>query len=254
MPEFDLSNASSPFHDVIRRHNAGLPQLRGWRASFQRHAADLTAFLLEAYPQDARWVSYWRGRRADLQRCFENDVRFQGNRDVFRPWNGRWSGTWHGSTALAQHHIWDETQDSGGSRIQPVTQSITRFVGAAGLAAALTPGAEGRTQVDLGINVWRPGDGITGWVSKGQFGPEELPHVGYSPNPHTLLWITQPTVGSTYWMFFEWVDPPNRYGIHGRSFQLMGQRFDRGGLVGWTVYHRQGPATQPSPARPGPPR
>jgi hypothetical protein len=246
MSEFNLSDPANEFHAVIRRHNADATRLGSWRRTFRDHADDLTAFF-RTFPGTGHF------EERHVRHCFSGltSHHHQGGPTVFDPWTSWWDGTWHGlwngrESNSDQYHIWDETGAVGGQSIQPVTQSVHRFVSQANLTAGVAA-----NQVDLGINVWSSGAGITGWVSKRQFGAVELPHVGYSLDPQTLIWITQPDFAGVYYMFFEWVYASRGlYGIHGRTFEITRSRVIDRGMAGWAEYHRATPAPAPSPATP----
>ena len=241
MPEFDLRDQSSPFREVIRRHNADLDRLKMMRGTLRDHAGELADYLL-TYPLDARGAAFFRGRRGLILDAFRGDSQYQGDANAFDPWDGRWTGNWNGEGgSWMQYHLWDATQAVDGQQIQPVTQSTTAEVNRSNLDAAYAPAASGNAaRVDLAINVWRAGDGITGWASKRQgLPPLEMPHLGYLLNRNTLIWIAQIAFTGPFYMFFEWVDPTdNRYGVHGRTFRINGTRFESGSLTGWSVYRR----------------
>lgn len=241
MPEFDLDDQGSPFREVIRRHNADLDRLRRMRGTLRDHAGALADSLL-TYPFDPRWASFFRDRRGLIVDAFQGDARSQGDANAFAPWDGRWSGTWNGEGGSSmQYHLWDATRAVDGQQVQPVTQSTTSEVNRGNLDAAYAPAVAGNAaRVDLAINVWKAGDGITGWASRRQGLPFlEMPHLGDLLNRHTLVWVAQIAFSGPYFMFFEWVDPAdNRYGVHGRTFRINGTRFEPGRLTGWTVYRR----------------
>jgi len=201
MAEFDIRSSTGPFADIIARHNDAIGDVvRDWRGMVRTHAEALTNFFLDDYPQDRRWVQYWRSRRDNLIQCFQGPG-CQGGAHIFDPWNGWWGGVWrnaNGSRSKTKH-VWDETVSKDDSYIQPVTQSVSGFVHRGNIAQA-----KRSNTVDLAINVWTPNHGITGWASKRQGQVQEMPHIAYSPNPHTLLWIAQPRPGerNVYWMLF----------------------------------------------------
>jgi len=222
------------FRDVIKKHNTNIGKLNAWRTSFAGKASQLTDFFL-TYPQSSSNSSFWQQNRVGLEQCFKNQIQFRGNSGVFNPWDGWWTGSWqNGSSSTAQYHIWDKTVSVGSQHVQPVTQSTSNFVDNKTIKKAVT-----ERKVDLGINVWSAGNGITGWVSKRQSGSSvELPHIGYSPNAHTLIWITQVDWQGDFYMFFEWVTPSSRqYGIHGKTFRLNGNNIVKGQTTGWTTYN-----------------
>jgi hypothetical protein len=103
---------------------------------------------------------------------------------VFKPWLNQWSGLW--SNGMPQFHVWDSTRFVEGQWIQPVSLSQTRFV-----KSCCVEEMRRSRQADIAINVFSREHGITGWVSKGQHGRQELPHIGYVLNDTTLLWICQ---------------------------------------------------------------
>jgi hypothetical protein len=237
MSEFNLSDNTNPFHKVIKEHNAKRVFLQSLRQTFRKYAEGLADFFL-TYPQSPKWVGHWRAQRDALVLCFEHKTS-QGHGGVFQPWDGWWKGVWNSpnKAPIPQFHVWDETVKVEQQHVQPVTQSVSQFVHRENLMEANKGEESGKAKVDLGINVWAPDMGITGWVSKRQYGKEELPHIGYTPNGHTLIWITQVNYEGAYYMYFEWSDPAtNRYGIHGRAFQIINNKLIRGSVTGWTEY------------------
>ena len=256
MAIFNLGNDGGLFRHVIDAHDRGIDALRWMQGEVARPAvADaLSDYLARDYPKHSDWQSYWRRNRHLAADAFRNPARGVHGR-VFDPWDGVWSGQWNGAGGgtSPQRHVWDATVATnaglhwqGVRHIQPVTQSESTFHDAGNTAE----GWQSR-KVDLGINVVTPGLGITGWVSKRQHGEQELPHVGYLLNPHTLIWITTdrpvPGSGVCFMMFFEWVGAGHqRYGIHGRYFTLSGGRVVRHcpgsdgprTLTGWAEYDK----------------
>ncbi len=224
-PEFDISD----FDGVIAEHDKNVKRLRSWRRDFAKHPDELADFLIDKYPikgavQHARLVS-----------CFKIDKAYQGNRGSFTPWDGVWRGTWKGSDSSSpQYHLWDQTSERDGQFVQPVTQSTSDYVTRENFDEMT-----GKNKVDLGINVWSPTNGLTGWVSKRQNDdPHELPHIAYAPNARTLIWIAQRNFTGSFWMFYEWVNSAGtQYGIYGMSFTLGASGVIRGGVLGQATYN-----------------
>lgn len=233
--KFDIND----FDPVIQKHNQNTGKLHQWRKRFSTKtiAAELADFIL-TYPKSSSTSSYWLRNRSTLEACFENKSPHRGNKSIFNPWDGWWKGDWYSTpdSFIPQYHIWDKTvqsKEKSYQYIQPVTQSTSKFVDHETIDKDINSNT-----VDLGINVWSEVDGITGWVSKRQSGEQvEMPHIGYSPNAHTLIWITQMGQENKYYMFFEWVEPSTmQYGIHGKTFQFNGDRLIRGKTTGWSTY------------------
>jgi len=229
----------SYFKSVIDKHNEKVGKLKEWRKIFAAQATDLAKFFL-TYPGDhSRWIlkSSPKKNSSLLEDCFKHDPGLRGNSCIFDPWNGWWKGAWKsGKNETLQYHIWDQTVENGGQFIQPVTQSTINFVDSKNIKGEVL-----NNKVDLGINVWSAQNGITGWVSKRQSGKsEELPCVGYSPNPQTLIWITQIDWAGDFYMFFEWVHPAKKqYGIHARTFKLGPKnKIIPGHVSGWCTYDK----------------
>lgn len=230
MQKFDPAS----FQNVISLHDSKIEPLRVWRQTFAAHAGQLADFVLKFHASI-------KIDRAALVSAFKHEKQKpNGSTAVFNPWDGWWSGNWHnqgpgGSTSKKQYHIWGPTFEQGKQYVQLVTQSETEFVGREKLKRSVED-----KKVDLGINVWSSTNGVTGWVSKRQGGKAfELPHVGYSINPHKLIWIAQVDWSGKFYMFFEWVDPSNnKYGIHGRTFDITGSGIREGQIAGWSSYSR----------------
>ena len=247
MPEFSLAD----FHNVIHeKHNKNTNKLKEMQKKVKDHAVELVNVFLniQNFPQAGQWVSYWQNHREQLARCFRNEAPYRGNRTVFDPWNGWWSGNWNspGQPSSRQRHIWDTTVQQGTQWIQAVTQSTYKYVHGQNLAAAVNP-QTGNPKVDLGINVWSPEVGITGWVSKRQYRDEELAHVAFSPNAHTLIWFAQDILqqSGSYFMFFEWISPSRQTcGIYGNTINLLGSNLQPR-VTGWTQYQRGAPVRTP---------
>lgn len=222
MPEFDAFWTSAAFQGVLTRHNGARATLSRWRDTFAGVATELATFF-RRYPG----VTF-------SQSVVEAAIRRKaalpagvGGTSVYRPWQGWWCGTFNSAgSAMVHHHVWDETVTRSSVDVQPVTQSKHRFVGASNLASMLTA-----NKVDLAINVFSRTDGLTGWVSKRQWGAgTEHPHIAYYLDATHVIWVTQQEGTSNpyrWFMFFEWSNStlsPTRYGIHGREFEISSGR------------------------------
>lgn len=193
MAEFSLTSPSA-FDDVINDHDKFVSsELGTWRRMVTTYKSEIADFLL-TYPGTSRLT------KAGIERILASPTT--GSASCFDPWNGQWRGTWHGGSDSPQYHIWDVTVTHGGQHIQPVTQSTHHLVGAAEIATSLSA-----KRVDLGLNAWKNGRGVTGYVTKYQGSSasnpiKKLPHIGYLLDDHTLVWIAQerPT-RSDFFMF-----------------------------------------------------
>jgi len=212
VPEFSLAPPSK-FVDVIKDHDRFLTnELAAWQTMVTKHKSEIAKFL-QKYPGTASLS------KASIENVLASSST--GSASCFDPWNGKWQGDWNGGgTPSPQFHFWDVTVAHGNQHIQPVTQSTHQLVDATNLSSSFAV-----KQVDIGLNAWKAGRGISGFVTKYQNTPvKKLPHIGYLLNRHTLLWIAQERPGNgDYFMFFEWADPGNgKYSIHGKSFEITG--------------------------------
>ncbi len=230
MAEFDSFWTAAAFEGVLTRHNAALTTLSRWRTIFTGQATAIASFV-HSYPG----MGF---SQADIESAIRRGSALPAGvsgTTVYRPWQGWWCGDFHspGSRLYTHHHVWDETVSRSGVYVQPVTQSVTRFVGSSNLTTMLSS-----NKVDLAINVLSSADGLTGWVSKRQWGsPTEHPHIAYYLDATHVLWVTQTQGGPTdkWFLFFEWSNGtlgPTRYGIHGRELQISG-----GSFTGMTDQH-----------------
>jgi hypothetical protein len=230
----------APVIQLHDQHRSGA--LHRWRTRFAALAPQLAAFVSgPGYFPDVPGLP---GPPA-LAAVFSWQGASRGHRSVFDPWTNCWSGRW--SDGSPQYHVWDNTELRGDQYVQPVTQSQMAHVTARNFAFMV-----GQTppRVDVAINVFSDRWGITGWVSKkqGASGLKELPHVGYSVNPRTLIWITHQYDAAgfrpdpaemSFWMFVEWVDPNGSYSIRGRGFQIVPgatAQVRDGGALGQATY------------------
>ena len=154
--------------------------------------------------------------------------------DVFGPWTNHWSGAW--SNGTMQYHLWDHARPWHDQWIQPVTQSETHFSDKGRLGAMIR-----NREVDLAIDVYSHEDGITGWVSKRQHGPVEIPCIGYLLEETTLLWICQPQepherfAPTTEWfVFLERCDAAS----NARRYRIYGHPVRIDGTVTWNAEER----------------
>jgi len=207
------------FESVILTHNRFLTELHYSRKFIRRHAGEL-ASLVKSFP-DAELLD-----ENVLQQIFASPTgimkEFPGE-EIFNPWISRWSGSW--SDGSSQFHEWEQTRYRKGQWIQPVIQSETEFSNKDNLKSMFI-----NNQVDLGINVYTPEFGITGWVSKYQHGRLELPHIGYLYDETTLIWFCQPhksnklsRLTTSWFVFLERVDSysnPGQYMIYGLPFVI----------------------------------
>ena len=208
------------FREVITRHDGF--DFAAWRADFARQASALASFF-KTFPGTGGF------QETAVRDAIAASLPFRGDPlEVFRPWTDWWRGQWSNGTTY--YHIWDETVLHGGQAVQPVTQSAHGFAHSRKLDRMQRRGR----RVDLAINVCSAAKGITGWVSKAD---GEMPHVGFSLNSVTLVWIARHR--GQFLMFFEWVDPgAGTYGIHGRPFDLAGGRFSGSATQHFGTYRR----------------
>lgn len=168
------------FTNVLREHDAFLPEMARWRQRLATHAAGL-ARLVKTFPGAAHLsedrVREVIGSDTGLPAGAPED-------DVFRPWASRWSGQW--SDGSLQYHVWDRSRCQEGRWVQRVAQSEAAFPEPTRLGSMVHRG-----EVDLAVNVFSERLGITGWVSKRQHGPLDIPCIGYLLEPAVLLWICQ---------------------------------------------------------------
>ena len=205
--------------DVIHFHNQHLQELENWRRLFAQYADELAHFVktfpgAEALDEDILRDTF--AARTGLREHVAGG-------EVFQPWAHRWSGMW--GNGSSQYHVWDQTQYWNGRWIQAVTQSEAGFTDGSNLEAMFA-----RNQVDLGINVYSPETGITGWVSKRQHERLEVPHIGYLIDTTSIIWICQPQKSNrlfkenkTWFIFLERViasSNPKKYTIHGQPFVI----------------------------------
>jgi hypothetical protein len=214
--------------DVLKIHDAHLAQLKKWKELFTGESivGPFAAFLADrsVFPDAPR------ASAATFEKMLRDDRDgiYNGGKDVFDPWTSWWIGDWGGKK---QYHIWDGTESDGnGQYVQPVTQSETAHVSRTNHAYLSS-----RWCANLAVNVFSPGNGITGWVTKQQTRADsgaqyltQLPHLGFSLPEHKLLvWITKeyanPSSGSlggmaketSFWVFLEYVES-DTYHIRGR--------------------------------------
>jgi len=168
------------FAEVLGAHDAFLPHLTRWRRLLADHASAL-ARLVKTFPGTALLSE----ERIRVVLRSPRGLSPQAPRkDVFRPWAARWSGPW--GNGAPQYHIWEPARCHEGRQVQLVSQSETTFPEAARLQTMMR-----RNQADLAVNVFSERFGVTGWVSKRQHGPREIPCLGYLLEPAMLLWICQ---------------------------------------------------------------
>lgn len=213
----------NPYQELLRRHNRFLPEFHRWRSLFATHASEL-ARLVKTLPGSEK-LSEWELRQ--LFRNLETVQPVSVPGDVFEAWADHWTGLW--SNGVPQYHVWASARPVAGQWVQPVTLSEAGFVEMSRIAA------QPPDRMDLGINVFSPANGITGWVSKRQHGCFELPHIGYLVNASTLVWICRrcksdrDTADSCWFVFLESVQrsvQPAEYRIAGLRFKI-----DKQGLL-----------------------
>lgn len=166
------------FDHIIAMHDRYRSEFYRWRSLFSQHASQL-AQLVKTFPGSEQLSEEELGQK------FFNGTSVPANvGDVFQPWTDRWQGMW--SNGKMQYHVWDSTRLIDDRMIQAVSLSEYALVPVheAGKAARFS-------WSDLAVNILSPETGVTGWVSKYQSGRWELPHVGYSINDTTLIWICQ---------------------------------------------------------------
>ncbi len=220
------------FTQIIALHNQSNGILQTMRRNTAEHAEALADFFLEGgSKKSARIITEgsfggYPGSGNFTRQSFLTALRASGRSagsSVFDPWNGWWRGNWAGANQYS--HIWDATVPVGSQHVQPVTQ--IRGAEFAWKRSATDPGRGALvSQADVAINVWNRDAGVTGWVTKkaAEGNSHQMPHIGFSLNSHTLIWIARDGLGAQkHFMFFEWVDPAKGiYGIHGRPFEFAG--------------------------------
>ncbi|MEL7167990.1 MAG: hypothetical protein AAGN64_01440 [Bacteroidota bacterium] len=213
-----------PFAEVLRDHEAALPQLAAWRRTFAAHAGALTDLVtsLPGAQHLDRDIVYDRLRSRG---GFDSQL----DPDVFAPWANAWVGTW--SDGSPQYHRWDETRRWGTHHVQLVAQSEVALPDANGLGALLV-----RDEVDLAINVVSEEAGITGWVAKRQHGRLALPCLGYLLDRTLLLWLCHASApgaplfdGDSWFAYLEGVDATTLPPV----YHIQGQPFEIGATVTW---------------------
>lgn len=206
------------FRDILARHNRFLPELARMRRQAASHAPEL-ARLLAALPGSDGLNA------AHIERILANSEPSgaRGGGVVFEPWAGRWAGSW--SNGRQQFHSWGPAMLLEGQWVQPVTLSESEFV-----EPNCAQDMMALRRADIAINVNSPQYGITGWVSKVQNGPVEMPHIGYQLNDTTLIWFCQAKYpgreqepGRDWLVFLEiagWAHGQAAYRIQGLKFRF----------------------------------
>lgn len=213
------------FREIIKRHDGSnqIKLLRKIMADYKEAIADYllvgsTSSRIESL-NPASAFSRYPGADGFTRQQFMDSLNAVKNEKVFDPWDGWWTGKW--SNNADQYHIWDRTAFDTSSQqwVQPVTQSTNGF--AWKRSGDETGNGIKVADADIAINVWSSKNGITGWVSKQ--GGTELPHVGYSVNTNTLIWLTK--YGNDYFLFLERVvEGGKKYSIYGRPFTVDKQK------------------------------
>jgi hypothetical protein len=256
-PVFNDAAFERHFKPVLDRYRAKREMLQRWRRRFNERAEALARFLKEtmdeAYARRVYQQVLPGGPDAPAPESLPRPCHYdQGHlgrilghqrggdgagRRVFDPWSGRWQGKWTsgpnrpanhpaGANPSDQHHVWDETRQSGDAAVQPVSQSESGTVDGSNIDAETAAG-----RADLGVNVYDETVGIGGWVSKRQRGQNvELPHIGFRVASGVLIWITQRHDADCksldgdddFFVYFEWADENGRYGILGKRLKIDG--------------------------------
>jgi hypothetical protein len=211
---------TSDFNDLVTVHNANLAGLKAWRTKFG--SADFVDPMAKFLNDGAKFVGAPHPGEAVWKKLLTTNA-YAGSADVFDPWTSWWAGPWN--RGAVQYHIWDGTEvNAAGQYVQPVTQSETAHVSKKNFKYM-----NDRGLVNTAINVYRAGDGVTGWVTKrqGETATMQLPHLGYSlPDYKLLVWFAQKyaaagtgavstmTTETSFYLFLEWVDS-TKYHVRG---------------------------------------
>ncbi|NIV72011.1 MAG: hypothetical protein GWN44_04650 [Calditrichae bacterium] len=210
----------SVFKELIQTHDEYRLEFIKYRRLLAKHASAL-ASLLKTFPGGQKLDEH------DLEQIIarpEASYKSFAQKDVFANWTNRWSGMW--SNGRRQYHVWGSTEIVDDRLIQPVTLSETDFINFCCAKKRLAYNA-----TDVAINIFSRTLGLTGWVSKRQYGQKkELPHLGYRVNDTTLIWICQTkapdslfTCCDKWFIFLETVTTdriPGEYRIYGLRIKI----------------------------------